>query len=249
MRTRHMIGATVACILLTVLVACSSSDGGNAATKEAPYATTSTSGATATDSSSPSDATSAFMVEVWADNWMAVSVDGTVIGEDSVPITTERSFNAETFEFAASFPFTIAIEAKDYQETHSGLEYIGTDRQQMGDGGLIAQVTDLSTGKVVATTDADWSLFVVNRAPLNTECEAAADPDATCEYETVDVPDAWSDTDFDDSDWDRATEWTADDVAPKDGYDEIAWDDTAHLIWGDDLYEVNTILVRSVITG
>ena len=65
-------------------------------------------------------ATSTFRVEVWADNWMAVYVDGVLIGEDSVPITTERSFNAETFTFEATYPFTIAIEAKDFKETDSG---------------------------------------------------------------------------------------------------------------------------------
>ncbi len=44
-------------------------------------------------------------------------------------------------------------------------------------------------------------------------------------------------------------EWSAGDVTPKDGYDEITWDDTARLIWGDDLNVVNTILVRTVVTG
>ena len=37
-----------------------------------------------------------FTVEVWADNWAAVYANGELVGEDSVPITTERSFNAET---------------------------------------------------------------------------------------------------------------------------------------------------------
>jgi hypothetical protein len=34
--------------------------------------------------------TSTYEIEVWADNWMAVYVDGVLIGEDSVSITTER---------------------------------------------------------------------------------------------------------------------------------------------------------------
>ena len=71
------------------------------------------------------DDLSTFRLEVWADNWFAVYVDGELIGEDSVPITTERSFNAETFTFEATYPFTIAIEAKDFKETDSGIEYIG----------------------------------------------------------------------------------------------------------------------------
>ena len=96
----------------------------------------------------PADAETMFTAEVWADNWFALYVNGELVGEDSVPITTERSFNAEVIEFSATYPLTIGIEAKDFKETDSGLEYIGTDRQQMGDGGIIAQITDTVTGEV-----------------------------------------------------------------------------------------------------
>ena len=37
-----------------------------------------------------------FTAQVWADNWFALYVNGELVGEDSVSITTERSFNAET---------------------------------------------------------------------------------------------------------------------------------------------------------
>lgn len=191
---------------------------------------------------------STFSIEVWADNWMAVYVDGALIGEDSVPITTERSFNAETFTFDARYPFTIAIEAKDFKETDSGLEYIGEPNQQMGDGGIIAQVTDMSTGEVVAATDSSWKALVVHQAPLNTDCEHDADPDATCEFLIIDTPPDWASADFDDSDWTNATVWSAADVGPKDGYSEITWDPSAQLIWGTDLEVDNTVLLRSTIS-
>lgn len=248
MRTRLLLGATVAVASLLGLAACASSDGEGA---DAPTTSTTSKATTTTATDGAGDETSTFKVEVWADNWMAVYVDGKLVGEDSVPITTERSFNAETFEFEAAYPFTLGIEAKDYQETESGLEYIGTDRQQMGDGGVIAQVTDVATGKVVATTNTSWGLFVVNRAPLNTECESSTDPNTTCEDETVDVPDGWSDAgiDLDDPAWAKAVAWSATDVAPKDGYDQITWDPAAELIWGDDLDVVNTILIRTVVTA
>ena len=187
---------------------------------------------------------STFSVDVWADNWMAVYVDGELVGEDSVPISTERSFNAETFTFEATYPFTIAIEAKDFKETDSGIEYIGEPNQQMGDGGLIAQVTDTSSGEVVAATGSDWSVLVVQRAPLNTDCADDPDPDATCEYESVDTPSGWADTDFDDAGWGAATEWTTAEVSPKGGYEEIDWDGSAQLIWGSDLEVDNTVLMR-----
>lgn len=193
-------------------------------------------------------AVSTFRIEVWADNWMAVYVDGVLIGEDSVSITTERSFNAETFTFEATYPFTIAIEAKDFKETDSGIEYIGEPNQQMGDGGLIAQVTEVSTGEVVAGTDSDWKALVVHQAPLNTDCERDADPDATCEFLIVETPSEWASVGFDDSNWANATVWSAADVDPKDGYDEITWDPSAQLIWGTDLEVDNTILLRTTIS-
>ena len=189
-----------------------------------------------------------FTIEVWADNWMAVYVDGALIGEDSVSITTERSFNSETFTFEAAYPFTMAIEAKDYRETDSGLEYIGANNQQMGDGGIIAQVKD-SSGAVVAVTSGDWDSLVVHRAPLNTDCEDDADPNSTCEYEISEYPADWTATSFDSSGWPTATVWTAADVEPKIGYDDISWDSSAQLIWGTDLEVDNTVLLRTVIGG
>ncbi len=191
---------------------------------------------------------SSFSIEVWADNWSEVYVDGVLIGEDSVPITTERSFNAEVFTFEATYPFTIAIEAKDFKETDSGIEYIGEPNQQMGDGGIIAQVTDTSTGEVVASTDSDWKTLVVHRAPLNSDCEGDPDPDATCEFLILDTPSDWASPDFDDSDWTNATVWSAADVGPKNGYDEITWDPSAQLVWGPDLEVDNTVLLRTTIS-
>ena len=185
-----------------------------------------------------------FRVEVWADNWMAVYVDGELVGEDSVPITTERSFNAETFTFEAAYPFTVAIEAKDFKETDSGIEYIGKSNQQMGDGGLIAQVTDVARGEVVAATGSDWSVLVVQRAPLNRDCADDPDPTTTCRSESIDSPSGWADAGFDDTSWVAATEWTSAAVSPKGGYNEINWVDSAKLIWGSDLEVDNTVLMR-----
>ena len=195
------------------------------------------------------DVSSTFLVEVWADNWMAVYVDGELIGEDSVSITTERSFNAESFTFEATYPFTIGIETKDFKETDSGIEYIGQANQQMGDGGLIAQVTNTSTGEVVAVTNSDWSALVVHRAPLNPECVDDPDPDSACIYEISETPAGWPNADFDDSSWDAATEWSAAAVSPKDGYDDIDWDASAAFIWGSDLEIDNTILTRLAVSG
>jgi len=196
-----------------------------------------------------SNEASTFLVQVWADNWMAVYVDGELVGEDSVSITTERSFNAEEFTFEATYPFVLGIQAKDFMETESGIEYIGEANQQMGDGGLIAQVTDVASGEVVAVTDASTTAFITQRAPLNPACERSADPDSECESETNDVSTDWAAADFDDSDWSNATEWNAAAVSPKDGYDEIDWDSAAQLIWGTDLEIDNIIVFRMDVTN
>ena len=68
-----------------------------------------------------------------------------MIIEDSTPITTEPSFNAEAFVFNAEYPLQLNFVAKDYKADDTGLEYIGRSNQQMGDGGLIAQFTDVAT--------------------------------------------------------------------------------------------------------
>lgn len=137
-------------------------------TTEAPIASTVESDAdTSEGESEPSEAEDAetdtvtFTAEVWADNWFALYINGQMVAEDSVPITTERSFNSETITFEATYPLTIGLEAKDFTETNSGLEYIGEANQQMGDGGIIAHITDESTGEVVAVTNAEWTALVV----------------------------------------------------------------------------------------
>lgn len=188
--------------------------------------------------------------DVWVDNWFEMYVNGTKVIEDSVPITTERSFNAETVTFPADRPMTIAILAKDFKENDSGLEYIGTNRQQMGDGGMIAQFRDASTGQIVAVTDKNMRCKVVHRAPLDKSCANESNPiagEGACAFEQAEIPDGWTAPDFDDSAWPMAVEYAASAVRPKDGYDEIEWDNTARLIWSDDLEQDNSLLCRMTV--
>jgi len=177
-------------------------------------------------------------------------VNGEKVIEDSVPITTERSFNAETTTFASDLPMTIAIMAKDFKENDSGLEYIGTNRQQMGDGGMIAQFHDASTGALVAATDSTTRCLVVQHAPVDRACANERDPVAgqgACSFVETPIPANWTAPDFDDSTWLAAVEHTAREVGPKDGYDEVSWDKAAKLIWSDDLVLDNTLLCRLVV--
>lgn len=190
-----------------------------------------------------------FSADVWADNWFEMRIDGVQIAEDSVPITTERSFNAESFTFEAERPFTIGIVGMDFRENDTGLEYIGTRRQQMGDGGLIAQIFD-AAGGTVAVTSGDWSCLVTHTAPMDRACADEDDPiagEGACAFETMAEPDGWDTADFDASGWPSADVYSARDVDPKDGFDEITWTPEAELIWGPDLHLSNTVLCRLTV--
>ena len=236
-------------LLLAVLgvAACSSSSEKSTTSTTSTISAPSVTEAEPTSTVAASSQISTFTAEVWADNWFSLYVNGELVGEDSVPITTERSFNAETITFEATYPLTIAIMTKDFKETNSGLEYIGEPNQQMGDGGFIAQFTDTATGEVIAVTNGEWRGLVIQNAPLNVECEKSADPDTDCQFETLDKPADWTSANFDDSSWINATSYLADEVGVKDGYNEITWDSTAEIIWGSNLNTNNTILWRFTI--
>lgn len=192
-------------------------------------------------------AQSRFTAEVWADNWFSLYINGKLVGEDSVPITTEKSFNSERITFTASYPFTIAMVTKDFKQNDTGLEYIGTDRQQMGDGGFVAQFTDTSTGRVVATTSSAWRGLVIHQAPLNTSCEKSSKPDVDCTSRIAAEPSGWTQSSFNDSSWATANTYSKEAVGVKDGYNNISWSSNAQLIWTSDLKIDNTILWRYTV--
>jgi hypothetical protein len=192
-----------------------------------------------------------FRLDAWADNWFAAYAGETLIVEDSVPITTERSFNAETVTFEAGYPLQLNVILKDFKENDTGLEYIGSNRQQMGDGGFILQLTDLDTGGVVAVSNAQWACTVIHRAPLDKACEREASPvagTAPCEFVDLGEPEGWQAADYDDSAWTATTVHPAVAVDPKGGYDDLTWDGSAEFIWGPDLETDNTLLCRVTIT-
>lgn len=190
-----------------------------------------------------------FRADVWADNWFEMRINGAKVAEDSVPITTERSFNAESFSFDADRPFTIGLVAKDFKQDDTGLEYIGTRRQQMGDGGVIVQVRD-SAGNSVTVSNSDWSCMVIHTAPLDKSCARERNPvpgKGPCTFDAKPEPAGWDQAGFDASSWPKAVEYSERAVRPKDGYDRIRWDRDARLIWGPDLEQSNTILCRLTV--
>ena len=205
------------------------------------FATTSINAATAKSTS--------FQAEVWVDNWFALYINGKKVGEDSVPITTTKSFNSEKIKFTASYPFTVGIIAKDYTENSSGLEYIGQRNQQIGDAGIVLQIRDLTSGKIVSTTDKSWKTLLVNKAPLNTECVTSNNPIQDCRFANTAIPANWATSTFKDSRWKTAIEFSEKEVGVKDGYFDISWSPSTKLVWTSDLKLDNTILIRKIITS
>ncbi len=190
-----------------------------------------------------------FSLDAWADNWFALYNWDELIIEDSISITTERSFNSESTQFAWSYPLHLNVILKDYKENDTGLEYIGSKRQQMGDGWFIMQIAD-STGKHIAVTNDSWKCMVIHNAPLDKACESSSNPEVgvwICASESTNEPENWKSNEFDDSSWPTATVHTASSVDPKMWYDDISWDSTAEFIWWPDLETNNTVLCRITI--
>ena len=193
-----------------------------------------------------------FRAEIWVDNWFALYAGEKLIGEDSVPIMTERSFNAEVFAFDADYPLTLNFVVKDFKENDTGLEYVGKPNQQLGDGGAIAQFTDSTTGALVAVTNEDWRCLVIHDAPLDPGCANERAPVAgqsPCLFDSQPEPAGWKAPGFDDSAWPHAVVYGAAEVGPKDGYNQISWRPAAKFIWGPNLKTNNTLLCRLAVAA
>jgi hypothetical protein len=188
--------------------------------------------------------------DVWADNWFAFYLGENLILEDSVSITTERSFNAESFTFNADYPIQLNFIFKDFKENDSGLEYIGARNQQMGDGGFIAQFFDSTSNQLIGHSNPEWKCLAIHEAPLDKSCESLSNPiagEGACEFRSTEQPMRWKSPDFDDSQWDKALTYNASAIDPKGGYDGIDLDSNAELMWSNDLETDNTLLCRATI--
>lgn len=182
--------------------------------------------------------------DFYGDNWYSLYVDGELIGEDSTPFKTERSFNSDSFTFTTELPAQGAVIMKDFYEDDTGLEYIGTRRQQMGDGGFVGQFINTANGEMIEGSSTEWQCKVIHQAPLNKECARSSNPTEECESLITEEPEGWKLAGFDDSEWQPATQHSAQVVRPRRGYNDIDWNPDAQLIWGEDLEVDNVILCR-----
>lgn len=190
--------------------------------------------------------------DVWVDNWFMLSVNGQTVLEDSTPFNTERSFNGDSGVFEIKLPATVALEFRDFYENDTGLEYIGSKRQQMGDGGGVAQMVDVATGQALFVTDESLRCKVIHRAPLDKSCARERNPvlgQGACHAQILPKPEGWMDADFDDSGWSAPTIHSARAVRPRSDYEKVNWDSGVKFIWGQDLEIDNIVLCRATIEG
>ena len=185
--------------------------------------------------------------DVWADNWFALYAGDTLIKQDSVPYYTEKSFNSESFSFDITLPATLSVIMKDFKENDTGLEYIGSSRQQIGDGGFAAQFMDAATGDLLLVSNGNWRCISIHQAPTNKSCEHSSDPENECASTMQPEPDNWKNTDFDDSAWSETVVHPSQAVRPHGGYSSVSWRSDTKLIWTADLEMDNTVLCRVTI--
>jgi hypothetical protein len=197
----------------------------------------------------PAGTAGRFAADVWADNWFAMYINDDLVAEDAFSVTTEKSFNSESFSFDANYPYVINLVIKDYKQNDTGLEYIGTPAQQIGDGGFIMQVVDTQTGALVAVSNSAVRCLVIHKAPLNVSCEKSSDPSTACLSRIDTEPAGWRTQAEVSASWSAAQIYTAAQIGTKGGYDDVTWDIAAKLIWTSDLKTDNTLLCKLTIEG
>jgi hypothetical protein len=165
-------------------------------------------------------------LNAYADNWCAIFINGKLVAVDAIDFLPHNQISVRILP---EYPMTIAVLAKDNAEPATGLEY----GNKIGDAGFILKLGD---GTV---TNATWKAKAFFRGPLNS---TIANP----VVERTALPARWYATDFDDSSWERATEYTAERVGPDGDY--VAADFTgAKFIWTSDLNLDNTVVFRTTV--
>ena len=162
-------------------------------------------------------------LNAYVDNWCMIYINGKLAAVDAIEFLPH---NVVSVNILPAYPMTIAVLAKDNADPKTGLEY-GT---QIGDAGFILKLAD---GTV---TSAAWKVKTFFKGPLNRNI-------TNPQVEYTPIPANWFASDFDDSSWANATEYTAARVGPDGDY--ASYDFTgAKFIWSDDLDLDNTVIFR-----
>lgn len=193
---------------------------------------------------------------IFADNYFELYINGQFVGRDNINFIP---FNSTAVRFQASYPLTIAVNMADW-ETHYGIgmEY---DRYNVGDAGFIMW---MDNGVV---TNADWKVYPVYIAPLDDPAcvvedefgnadasgcsispECSRNNPEMCRALHYVLPENWMMPDFDDSNWQTATLYNAEDVTNQPGYADYAGRfGDAMFIWSPSLKLDNHVVARYTV--
>ncbi len=207
-----------------------------------------------------------FTAFIFADNYFEMYVNGVAVGKDRVPFT---EFNASIVRFRAKKPFTIAMKLVDWEE-HLG---VGCEANRgkafhAGDGGMVAVIKDESDA-IVAKTDGSWKAQTFYTAPIkdlgcveevglvrsSANCDDSGGQDGSAFYALHwKIPENWMKTDFDDSQWPKASTFTnqtigVDNKPSYTNFTNIFDDKTndAEFIWSSNVVLDNEVLVRRTV--
>jgi hypothetical protein len=161
---------------------------------------------------------------VYADNWFQMYINGELVAVDSIKFIPH---NVVSVDLLPTYPMTIAVMAKDNADPKTGMEYANTN---IGDAGFILKFSD---GTV---THAGWKAKSFSHGPVNRDTKNPR-------VENTPIPDNWFATDFNDSEWSNATEYTEDEVGPKQPYYDSDFKG-AKFIWTRDIALDNTVIFR-----
>ena len=163
-------------------------------------------------------------VNVYADNWFILYINGKLTAVDPVEFLPH---NVVSIDILPEYPMTIAVMAKDNADPKTGLEY----GQHIGDAGFIIKFAD---GTV---SNATWKVKCYSKGPLNRDTEHPL-------VAVSDIPADWFSAGFDDSAWSLATEYPDERIRPDGNFnaDDFAG---AKFIWSDDLDLDNTVIFRT----
>jgi hypothetical protein len=164
---------------------------------------------------------------VYADNTFQLYLNGELVAVDSIRFIPH---NVIEVDILPSYPLTIAVLAEDNADPKTGMEYANTN---IGDGGFILKFGD---GTI---TDKSWRALAVSRGPIDGDTKNPR-------VENIAIPEGWYRPGFDDSKWPQATEYTEDEVGPKQPYFDHDFKG-AKFIWSGDVKLDNKVLLRKVL--
>ncbi len=133
-------------------------------------------------------------LNAYADSGCAIFINGELVAIDAIDFLPHNQISSNILP---EYPMTIAVLAKDNAEPATGLEY----GNKIGDAGFILKLGD------GAVTNANGKAKGFFKGPLNSNLTNPT-------VERTPLSARWYATDFDDSAWGNATEYTAEHGSP-----------------------------------